>query len=211
MIFLFFSLAIAEPLSYTIKKGDPAPIDGRLFNDEAVVNLIASNEELQEQCQISLQYQGKTLAAQHALEMEYVKAELEIEKKKSETLIGLRDEEIEDFRTRVKHVLETPNEPLPGNDPVGWVTERKYIEQEFPKVLNDCIQRRTQSIKWLKSLQSPMRENVNQHPRLGTLSVEHFLVNWLAHDQLHIRQITQLKYHYLKHISNDDLNYAGKW
>tara|TARA_R110002153_G_scaffold94762_3_gene228227 strand:- start:163 stop:561 length:399 start_codon:yes stop_codon:yes gene_type:complete len=95
MIFLFFSLAIAEPLSYTIKKGDPAPIDGRLFNDEAVVNLIASNEELQEQCQISLQYQGKTLAAQHALEMEYVKAELEIEKKKSETLIGLRDEEIQ--------------------------------------------------------------------------------------------------------------------
>ena len=84
MIFLFFSLAIAEPLSYTIKKGDPAPIDGRLFNDEAVVNLIASNEELQEQCQISLQYQGKTLAAQHALEMEYVKAELEIEKKKKD-------------------------------------------------------------------------------------------------------------------------------
>jgi len=38
-----------------------------------------------------------------------------------------------------------------------------------------------------------------------------FFSNWLAHDYLHIRQITRLKYDYLKQLTNEDLSYAGTW
>ncbi len=43
------------------------------------------------------------------------------------------------------------------------------------------------------------------------MTAKMFLSNWLAHDYLHIRQITKLKYDYLKQLTNEDLNYAGNW
>jgi hypothetical protein len=33
----------------------------------------------------------------------------------------------------------------------------------------------------------------------------------MAHDLLHIRQITKLKYDYLKYLSGQGLSYAGDW
>ncbi len=95
MIFLFFSLAIAEPLSYNIKKGDPAPIDGKLFNDEAVANLIASHEQVKKECDISMEYQKQTLYAEFELQSKLLTAELEFEKKKSEQLLAIRDQQID--------------------------------------------------------------------------------------------------------------------
>ena len=45
-----------------------------------------------------------------------------------EVICHLIDEEVEDFRTRVRMVLQSPGEPLPGINPTGWVKERKYME-----------------------------------------------------------------------------------
>jgi len=43
------------------------------------------------------------------------------------------------------------------------------------------------------------------------MSAKFILANWLAHDYLHIRQITRLKYDYLQDIPNENLSYAGNW
>lgn len=48
-----------------------------------------------------------------------------------EIVCHLYDEEREDFRARLRHVLETPDEPLPSIDPVGWVTQRDYLAQDY--------------------------------------------------------------------------------
>ena len=47
-----------------------------------------------------------------------------------EILCHLVDEEREDFRTRLRIVLEDPNNPFPSIDPVGWVKERNYAQQK---------------------------------------------------------------------------------
>ena len=128
-----------------------------------------------------------------------------------EIICHLYDEEREDFRTRTKQVLESPELPLPKIDPVGWVIERKYLQRNFSEKLKDFLSEREQSIKWLQSLKNPKWENAYNHPKLGKMTAKLILTNWLAHDYLHIRQITKLKYDHLKSKSDADLSYAGNW
>jgi hypothetical protein len=128
-----------------------------------------------------------------------------------EIVCHLYDEEREDFRARVKSVLENPELPLTPIDPVGWATERKYIERDYNKVLNDFLIERDNSVEWLKRLDNSAWNNFNKHPSLGDVRAAMFFVNWLAHDYLHIRQITKLKYDYLTSITNEDISYAGSW
>lgn len=128
-----------------------------------------------------------------------------------EIVCHLYDEEREDFLVRTKLVLESPELPLPKIDPIGWVKERKYIEQNYSEKLKEFLSEREKSIEWLNSLQNPKWVNAYDHPRLGMMTAKLFLSNWLAHDYLHFRQITKLKFHYLKHLSGEDLTYAGNW
>ena len=128
-----------------------------------------------------------------------------------EIICHLYDEEREDFRARTRLVLDTPHlTPSPIN-PVSWVKERRYIEQNYSEKLNDFLNERTQSVNWLQSLEKPNWNNTYDHPKLGKMSANLFLSNWLAHDYLHIRQILQLEFNYLKQISNESLDYAGNW
>lgn len=124
----------------------------------------------------------------------------------------LYDEEREDFRARLKYTLETPNEKLPSIDPVGWVTSRHYMDQDYDQTVSNFLAERKQSVEWLLSLKSPAWKNAHHHHKFGPLSAEMFLANWLAHDYLHIRQILKLRYHYLKHTATEvKLKYAGEW
>lgn len=128
-----------------------------------------------------------------------------------EIIFHLVDEEIEDFRTRVMHVLETPDEPIPPIDPEGWVQQREYFRQDYSEKLEEFIEERESSVTWLKSLESPQWKNTAQHPKLGPITAKQLLASWLAHDYHHIRQINVVKYEYLKEYSKEDLGYAGKW
>jgi hypothetical protein len=128
-----------------------------------------------------------------------------------EIVCHLYDEEREDFRERVKYVLENPEQPMNSIDPVGWVKSRKYIERDFNAEVKEFLYERDNSVKWLEHLENPKWDNFYKHPKLGNLSAKMIFANWLAHDYLHIRQILKLKYEYLKNISGENLSYAGDW
>ncbi|HXH19505.1 MAG TPA: DinB family protein, partial [Chitinophagales bacterium] len=120
--------------------------------------------------------------------------------------------EREDFRTRLKHTFESPDQPLPPIDPKGWVTSRDYMAQDFFQTVKKFLDERMQSVEWLRSLENPPWKNAHRHPRFGPLSAEMFLASWLAHDYLHVRQINRLRYHYLLHATPEvSLRYAGEW
>ncbi len=128
-----------------------------------------------------------------------------------EIVCHLYDEEREDFRQRVRLVLEDPEQSLPPFNPVAWVQERQYAQQSYSEKLDAFLAERTHSIKWLQRLQQPAWGNTYQHPSLGPMSAGLFLANWLAHDQQHIRQINRLKRAYLQQQTKLDLSYAGNW
>ena len=128
-----------------------------------------------------------------------------------EIVCHLYDEECEDFRTRVKHVLETPDIAPPPFDPASLVLERKYMGQDYSKKLNEFLEERDQSVNWLRSLVNPKWDNAYEHPKFGKMTAKMFLANWLAHHYLHIRQILNVKFEYLKKDSGETLIYAGGW
>jgi hypothetical protein len=123
----------------------------------------------------------------------------------------LYDEEREDFGARTKQALLDPNGPWVKIDPVAWVTERKYAEQDYEKKVAEFLAEREKSVQWLRSLGNADWSSALNHPKVGPLKAELFLTNWLAHDYLHFRQITRTKYLYLKSQSGDiPLDYAGE-
>ena len=128
-----------------------------------------------------------------------------------EIFCHLYDEEIHDFRFRTQWCLEHPNQIPPTIDPVGWVTKHDYINQDYTTMLNKFLSEREQSINWLNSLKNVNWDSSFEHPKLGILTAKHFLINWLAHDFLHIKQILKLKYDYLKFKTGENLDYAGNW
>ena len=128
-----------------------------------------------------------------------------------EIVCHLRDEEVEDFRTRTDHVFKTPDVSPPPIDPPAWVSERNYAGQDYDAVVAQFLAERDQSIAWLKSLKSPPWKNTYQHSHFGPMSAEYFLANWLAHDKLHLRQLNATSFKYLQEKSGEALNYAGDW
>jgi hypothetical protein len=128
-----------------------------------------------------------------------------------EIVCHLYDEEREDFRARLNHVLTDPSRPLPKIDPVDWVISRKYADRNFNEEVINFLSERQSSVEWLLSLKNPAYDNAFIHSRFGPLSGKLFLSNWLAHDYLHIRQVLKIKYDYFKSVSNEKLDYAGQW
>jgi len=128
-----------------------------------------------------------------------------------EVICHLVDEEKEDFRVRVKYVLENPHNELPGFNPLEWVNSRKYIEQDFAAKVGEFYDQRKNSIEWLSSLRNPNWLNAHNHPKIGPRTAEFFLANWLAHDYIHIRQLNRLAFEYLQQQSEIDLAYAGNF
>ena len=124
----------------------------------------------------------------------------------------LYDEEREDFRQRIKNIFEDPKKEWAPIAPAEWVTKREYAKRDMKTSLNNFIEERKKSIDWLKSLKSPNWKAIHTHPKLGEMSAEKLLANWLAHDYLHIRQITFMQWCYLSEIAPSiKLDYAGNW
>ena len=128
-----------------------------------------------------------------------------------EILCHLYDEEREDFRARTRHLLEHPQAPFLGIDPVNWVKDRKYIKQDYEDKLELFLKERSDSIAWIRTLVYPQWNNSYDHPSFGIMTAKMFLSNWLAHDYLHLRQILGLKFSYHKEVSGESLSYAGEW
>lgn len=123
----------------------------------------------------------------------------------------LLDEEREDFRNRIDMTLHHPGEPWPRIDPEGWVTSRNYAARDLSETLDQLLEERVASVAWLGTLADPAWDAVYRHP-LGDLTAGDLMAAWLAHDYLHIRQLTKLLFDYTMHITTPyATGYAGEW
>ena len=105
-----------------------------------------------------------------------------------EVVCHLRDEETEDFGARVRAVVEGQTSFAPI-DPVRWVTDRRYLEDDPQLCLADLLARRRTSLLFLATVSPERLERSIERPGLGSLSGLDLLVAWAAHDLLHLRQI----------------------
>lgn len=127
-----------------------------------------------------------------------------------ELINHLYDEEREDFRQRLELVLSDPGRPWPPIDPEGWVVQRGYNGRNLTESVHNFLAEREASLRWLNKQNSADWQAAHNHPRMGPMSAELLLVNWLAHDLFHIRQAADLHFAYLgKQAAPVSLKYSG--
>ncbi len=129
-----------------------------------------------------------------------------------EIVCHLADEEVDDFRQRVGLTLQDPTQPWPSINPPQTAIDRKYNEQNLSDALARFVIERTRSIQWLRSLDHPEWNAIHAHPQIGPIKAGQLLASWVAHDQLHLRQIAKRFYEIATRDATPFSNeYAGTW
>lgn len=130
----------------------------------------------------------------------------------AEILGHLADEEVEDFRIRLKLTLEDPSQPWPKIDPEASVMARHYNEVDTQATLSRFVAERRASIEWFATLVDPDWSRAYVHPRFGPQTAGMLLGSWVAHDALHIRQIAKRLHELAARDAGEfDIGYAGAW
>jgi hypothetical protein len=129
-----------------------------------------------------------------------------------EVVNHLLDEEREDFRSRLQHLLSGSREPWPANAPGRWVTEGAYNQRDFDDSLASLLHERQRSLDWLPELSGLDWQLSYKNPPLEGITAGALLASWVGHDLLHLRQLIELKWaFYNKHFEPFSLRYAGDW
>ena len=128
-----------------------------------------------------------------------------------EVVNHLLDEEKEDFRILLDLALHRPDESRPGINPGGWVTERRYNEQDPDEILQGFMAAREESLTWLRELFLPDWDAVYEMP-FGPIRAGDVFAAWVAHDLLHTRQLVELHWAYTtQRLQPYEVRYAGEW
>jgi len=128
-----------------------------------------------------------------------------------EAVCHLYDEEREDFREHVDFILHRQNEEWHSIDPQSWVTERKYNEQDMYEMSEKFFSERRKSLEWLTEISNSDWET-SYTSQYGSVSAGEMFCCWVAHDNLHVRQLTELRRNWIERITQPyDIQYAGDW
>jgi hypothetical protein len=129
-----------------------------------------------------------------------------------EVTCHLYDTEREDFREHLDFILHRQDDgEWSAIDPQAWVTERKYNQQDFNKVKGKFFRERERSLVWLKRLKNA-NWNIKYTSQWGSMPAGEMFASWVAHDNLHIRQLTELRRRLIEQKTKPyKIGYAGDW
>ena len=128
-----------------------------------------------------------------------------------EVVCHLYDEEREDFREHLDFILHRQNEEWHRIDPQGWVTEREYNKQNLTEMQGKFFAEREKSLEWLQGLSKADWETTYTS-QFGSMKAGDMFACWVAHDNLHVRQLTELRRDWIERITQPyDIQYAGDW
>ena len=129
-----------------------------------------------------------------------------------EVMCHLADEEREDFRIRFQCIINGVAGDPPPNDPEKKVVERRYNKRDLTTSVADYLNERRHSLDWLRGLTNIPYDNKAAWSWGQSISAGDMLVSWVAHDVLHLRQLTELKWGYqMQQFTPYDPGYAGDW
>ena len=128
-----------------------------------------------------------------------------------EVTCHLYDEEREDFREHLDFILHRQNEEWHVIHPKEWVTERKYNEQGYAEMRERFFAERLKSLEWLKGLEEK-NWDTTYTSEYGSVTAGEMFACWVAHDNLHIRQLVELRREHIERITQPyPIGYAGDW
>jgi hypothetical protein len=129
-----------------------------------------------------------------------------------EVTCHLYDEEREDFRKRLQFILGHQEGIWPQITPYRWVITRKYNEHNLDRMKAKFFKERETSLAWLKTLRNAEWTIRYEYKRNMYRSAGEIFASWVAHDNLHIRQLTELRRRLIEQKTKPyKISYAGDW
>jgi hypothetical protein len=128
-----------------------------------------------------------------------------------EVVCHLYDEEHEDFREHLDFIVHRQDEDYHAINPQAWIKDRRYNEQDFEDMQGKFFAERQKSLEWLNSI-SDSDWDITYTSQYGSVSAGEMLSCWVAHDNLHIRQLVELRRARIENITKPyPIEYAGDW
>ncbi len=129
-----------------------------------------------------------------------------------EVVCHLLDEEREDFREHLDFILHGQQDRTWHRiDPQGWVKERHYNQRDWQEMKDGFAAERRASLEWLESL-SAEDWDTRFVSEFGEFTAGDMLASWVAHDNLHIRQLVELRRLHIERLTKPyNIAYAGDW
>jgi len=128
-----------------------------------------------------------------------------------EVVCHLYDLEREDFREHLDFILHRQDEEYHVIDPQAWIMERRYNEQDLRAMQEKFFEERQESLEWLNGLASADWD-ITYSSQYGSVTAGEMFSCWVAHDNLHIRQLVELRRARIEKITRPyPLEYAGEW
>jgi hypothetical protein len=129
-----------------------------------------------------------------------------------EVICHLYDEEREDFREHLDFILHRQYmdkwHPIA---PMAWVKSRRYNQQNFKTMKAKFFRERAKSLAWLRKSKNADWETTYKS-KWGTMTAGDMFASWVAHDNLHVRQLTELRRMLIERMANPHkIRYAGDW
>ena len=127
-----------------------------------------------------------------------------------EVINHLYDEEREDFREHLDHILNRPDDGWHPISPMAWVTERRYNERELATSLDAFLAKRRASLAWLEGLGTPDWDASIPAPWGAPLHAGDMFASWVVHGQWHIEQFIRLRRDWvIEQVKPYEVEYAG--
>lgn len=104
----------------------------------------------------------------------------------------LIDTEKEDFKKKLKKVLEKDKEVFFPVNPFKWVKKRKYNQRKLSESIENFIEERQSTLKWFQSLSFPNWDSMATIPSGGKIveiSARRILELWVGNELLMISEI----------------------
>jgi DinB superfamily len=128
-----------------------------------------------------------------------------------EVIYHLHDLEREDFREHLDFILHRQNEEWHVIDSQRSVTERNYNDQDFQAMQEKFFAERQKSLDWLVEM-SNSDWDITYTSQYGSVSAAEMYSCWVAHDNLHLRQLVELRRHRIEAMTKPyPIEYAGDW
>ena len=128
-----------------------------------------------------------------------------------EVVCHLYDIEREDFREHLDFILHRQNEEYHAIDPQSWVKDRNYNGQNFVEMQEKFFAERQRSLEWLEEIANSDWDTVYTSP-YGSPTAGEMFASWVAHDNLHIRQLVELRRARIENLTKPyPIEYAGDW
>lgn len=128
-----------------------------------------------------------------------------------EVVCHLYDEEREDFREHLDFIVHRQREEWHPIAPQAWVKLRKYNGRDFKTMRAKFFRERKKSIIWLGGLKNA-NWKTRYKSKFGSMTAGDMFASWVAHDNLHIRQLVELRRARIeKIVKPHHIGYAGEW